>query len=142
MRKQMYGVEICLVTVIFLTLTLLSGSTQAHPSRRLAAPSATTPCATGITPVPLQHVVVIMEENQPYGNGIGSSNAPFTNALVKGEVALTNGAWDPKINPGPLDTAVTNGALPAFSWITSNQCDDGHNLDFGLLLHQWRESVR
>ena len=60
------------------------GRADAAPitARSGMTPSASTPCHTGITPVPIEHLIVIMEENESAGSVIGSRNAPYLNSLA------------------------------------------------------------
>jgi hypothetical protein len=48
------------------------------------APPPASPCGTLTTAPTYKHVIVIMDENNSYGNIIGSSQAPYINSLAAG----------------------------------------------------------
>lgn len=71
-------VGLALVVVALGGYMLVRGS---HASA--VVPSASTPCHTGIAPVAIKHVVVVMEENEGYGSVIGNTtSAPYINSLA------------------------------------------------------------
>lgn len=47
-------------------------------------------CGTKATGPTIKHVVLVMEENQPYGSIIGSSSAPYINSLARACGLATN----------------------------------------------------
>jgi acid phosphatase len=80
--------------------------TAATPS----TPSASTPCHTGITPVTINHVVVVMEENESESSVIGSSSAPYLNSVAStcGLAANYHNASHPSL-PNYVD--LTSGSV-------------------------------
>ena len=78
-----------------------------------ATPSATTPCNTGIRPVSIKHVVLIVEENHSYNAVIGNSDAKYIDGLAS-ECGL-----------GANFHNTTHPSLPNYVELTSGTRTDG-----------------
>ncbi len=117
------------------SFTVLNGSTSAPPP---TAPSATTPCGTTSSPpARWEHVVWIVMENKAYSQVIGSSNAPYINAVADKCGSATNfhAATHPSL---PNYIAMTSGSTQG---ITDDNAPSAHPLNvpsiFSQLASRW-----
>lgn len=67
-------------------------ATTSIPASRSAAATLTTPRSTppGVEGIPrFEHIVVVIEENKPFGELVGTSSTPFLTGLARGGAVLT-----------------------------------------------------
>ncbi len=112
---------LALIGIAALVLTgCASGSAPAGIGmQRRAGPAARAPGGQGTAAVPRpRHVVVVMFENHPYSSIIGSSQAPYLNALAR-EGALFTRSYAVTHPSEPNYLALFSGSTHG---VTSDQC--------------------
>ena len=73
-----------------LSFILLTGCGTSRSSSTTTTGATPTTTASSVAPPTVQHVAVILLENQSYSNVIGSSSMPYLNSLTKSGALATN----------------------------------------------------
>lgn len=105
---------------------LMPVSSAAAAPAGSAKPHTQQICGTARGPVHYNHVIWIWMENTPYTDVIGSSQAPFVNALA-GECGLATNYHNLTHPSAPNYLGATSGYLGGANDCTAFQCPDGNN---------------
>jgi hypothetical protein len=105
---------------------LLPASSAVAAQAGSGEPHAQQICGTARGPVHYDHVIWIWMENTPYTDVIGSSQAPFANALAS-ECGLATNYHNLTHPSAPNYLGATSGYLGGTTDCTAFQCPDSHD---------------